>query len=113
MKVVGITSCPSGVAHTYMAAEALKLSGQKLGIDVIIETQGGAGVENQLKQKDIDEAACVILVNDVALEGWTVSKGKKGAEDGCLRFNQEIRCCHEKDSGHIPVRSVQGRSYRI
>ena len=46
MKVVGITSCPSGVAHTYMAAEALKLSGQKLGIDVIIETQGGAGGES-------------------------------------------------------------------
>ena len=59
MKVVGITSCPSGVAHTYMAAEALKLSGEKLGIEVLIETQGGAGVENQLKQKDIDEAACV------------------------------------------------------
>ena len=77
MKVVGITSCPSGVAHTYMAAEALKLSGQKLGIDVIIETQGGAGVENQLKQKDIDEAACVILVNDVALEGLDRFKGKK------------------------------------
>ena len=76
MKVVGITSCPSGVAHTYMAAEALKLSGQKLGIDVIIETQGGAGVENQLKQKDIDEAACVILVN-VALEGLDRFKGKK------------------------------------
>ena len=75
MKVVGITSCPSGVAHTYMAAEALKLSGQKLGID--IETQGGAGVENQLKQKDIDEAACVILVNDVALEGLDRFKGKK------------------------------------
>ena len=69
MKVVGITSCPSGVAHTYMAAEALKLSGEKLGIEVLIETQGGAGVENQLKQKDIDEAACVVLVNDVALEG--------------------------------------------
>ena len=77
MKVVGITSCPSGVAHTYMAAEALKLSGQKLGIDVIIETQGGAGVENQLKQKDIDEAACVVLVNDVALEGLDRFKGKK------------------------------------
>ena len=76
MKVVGITSCPSGVAHTYMA-EALKLSGQKLGIDVIIETQGGAGVENQLKQKDIDEAACVVLVNDVALEGLDRFKGKK------------------------------------
>ena len=45
MKVVGITSCPSGVAHTYMAAEALKLSGEKLGMEVLIETQGGAGVE--------------------------------------------------------------------
>ena len=66
MKVVGITSCPSGVAHTYMAAEALK-----------IETQGGAGVENQLKQKDIDEAVCVVLVNDVALEGLDRFKGKK------------------------------------
>ena len=35
MKVVGITSCPSGVAHTYMAAEALKLSGEKLGMEVL------------------------------------------------------------------------------
>ena len=67
MKVVGITSCPSGVAHTYMAAEALKLSGEKLGMEVLIETQGGAGVENQLKQKDID----------VALEGLDRFKGKK------------------------------------
>ena len=73
MKVVGITSCPSGVAHTYMAAEALKLSGEKLGIEVLIETQGGAGVENQLKQKDID----VGLVHDVALEGLDRFKGKK------------------------------------
>ncbi|MEG2350726.1 MAG: PTS fructose transporter subunit IIB, partial [Hungatella sp.] len=75
--LIAVTACPTGVAHTYMAAEALKLAGQKLGIDVIIETQGGAGVENQLKQKDIDEAACVILVNDVALEGTDRFKGKK------------------------------------
>ena len=77
MKVVGITSCPSGVAHTYMAAEALKLSGQKLGIDVKIETQGGAGVENELSQKDIEEAACVVLVNDVSLKGMERFQGKK------------------------------------
>lgn len=77
MKVVGITSCPSGVAHTYMAAEALKLSGQKLGIEVKIETQGGAGVENELTQKDIDEAACAVLVNDVSLKGMERFQGKK------------------------------------
>lgn len=51
--------------------------GEKLGMEVLIETQGGAGVENQLKQKDIDEAVCVVLVNDVALEGLDRFKGKK------------------------------------
>lgn len=39
MKVVGVTACPSGVAHTYMSAEALVLAGEKYGIDVKIETQ--------------------------------------------------------------------------
>ncbi|MEG0379026.1 MAG: PTS fructose-like transporter subunit IIB [Eubacterium sp.] len=77
MKIVGITSCPSGVAHTYMAAEALKIAGEKQGIEVFIETQGGSGVENALDPKDIEEAACVILVNDVALKGTERFKGKK------------------------------------
>ena len=87
MKVVGITSCPSGVAHTYMAAEALKLSGQKLGIDVIIETQGGAGVENQLKQKDIDEAACVILAEGAVLDE---AAAKKAVEQGITVLSTEL-----------------------
>lgn len=77
MKVVGITSCPSGVAHTYMSAEALKLSGEKLGIEVKIETQGGAGIENELSAKDIEEAVCAVIVNDVALKGLDRLKGKK------------------------------------
>ena len=53
MKVVGCTACPSGVAHTYMAAEALILSGEKYGIEVCIETQGGCGIENKLCLEDI------------------------------------------------------------
>lgn len=77
MKVVGITSCPSGVAHTYMAAEALKLSGEKLGMEVLIETQGGAGVENQLKQKDIDEAVCVVWSMTWPWRDWTASRERK------------------------------------
>ena len=40
MKVVGVTACPSGVAHTYMAAEALSLAGKKAGVEVKVETQG-------------------------------------------------------------------------
>ncbi len=77
MKVVAITSCPSGVAHTYMAAEALKLAGEKEGVEVIVETQGGSGVENQLKPEDIDEAVCAVIVNDVDLAGLDRFKGKK------------------------------------
>ena len=77
MKIVGITACPSGVAHTYMAAEALQLSGEKFGVDVKIETQGGAGIENELSAKDIEEAVCVILSNDIAIRNEERFKGKK------------------------------------
>ena len=55
MKVVGVTACPSGVAHTYMAAEALVLAGEKAGMEVKVETQGSAGIENELTVEDIKE----------------------------------------------------------
>lgn len=77
MKIVGCTACPSGVAHTYMAAEALVIAGKKQNVEVIIETQGGAGIENELSQKDIDEAVCVILSNDISIKGEERFKGKK------------------------------------
>lgn len=77
MKIVGVTSCPSGVAHTYMAAEALVLAGKNHGVEVIIETQGGAGIENVLKKSDIEEAVCVILTNDISIKGEERFKGKK------------------------------------
>lgn len=77
MKIVGVTACPSGVAHTYMAAEALVLAGKKAGVEVKIETQGSAGIENQLTEEEIKEAACVILSNDVAIRDEERFKGKK------------------------------------
>lgn len=77
MKIVGITSCPSGVAHTYLAAEALVLSGEKYGVEVIVETQGGAGIENRLNKRDIEEADCVILSNDIAIQERERFEGKK------------------------------------
>lgn len=77
MKIVGCTACPSGVAHTYMAAEALILAGKKQGIEVFIETQGGCGIESPLKPEDIKDAVCVILSNDVSIKGEERFKGKK------------------------------------
>jgi len=77
MKVIGVTACPSGVAHTYMAAEALKIAGEKLGLEVKIETQGSAGIDNALTTEDVRDAACVILSNDIVIRGVERFKGKK------------------------------------
>ena len=76
MKIVGITSCTCGIAHTYMAREKLIEVGEKLGWDVKIETQGSGGVEYELTSADIDAADCVLLATDVAVAGTDRFKGK-------------------------------------
>lgn len=67
MKVVAVTACPSGVAHTYMAAEALQIAGEKLGVDIKVETQGAGGIENRLTEEEIKEAVCVVLSTDTSI----------------------------------------------
>jgi len=64
MKFVAITSCPTGIAHTYMAAEALSMAGEEMGVDIKVETQGSVGAENQLTEADIREARVVIIAAD-------------------------------------------------
>ncbi|SDC36111.1 PTS system D-mannose-specific IIA component, Fru family /PTS system D-mannose-specific IIB component, Fru family /PTS system D-mannose-specific IIC component, Fru family [Pelagirhabdus alkalitolerans] len=64
MKLVAITSCPNGIAHTYMAAENLEKAAEKLDVDISVETQGGVGVENELSQEAIDQADGVIIAAD-------------------------------------------------
>ncbi len=61
MKLVAVTSCPTGIAHTYMAAEALESVARKKGINIKVETQGSIGVENQLTEGDIEDAHVVII----------------------------------------------------
>ena len=68
MKLVAVTACPTGIAHTYMAAEKLEKTAKKLGHSIKVETQGAMGIENKLCQADIDTAAAVILAVDIAVE---------------------------------------------
>ncbi len=68
MKCVVVTACAVGIAHTYMAAEAMERAAKKLGIEVQVETQGSVGIENELKPKDIEEADLVIIASDVGIE---------------------------------------------
>lgn len=68
MKIVAVTACPTGIAHTYMAAEQLEKTAKKLGHSIKVETQGAMGIENELTQAEIDAAEVVILAADIAIE---------------------------------------------
>lgn len=64
MKILAITSCPNGIAHTYMAQEKLEQAAKEMGVDIKVETQGGVGAENVLTAKEIREADGIIIAAD-------------------------------------------------
>lgn|SRR5690348_17680833 len=68
MKIVAVTACPTGIAHTYMAAEQLEKTAKKLGHSIKVETQGAMGIENKLTDSEISAASVVILAVDIAIE---------------------------------------------
>lgn len=68
MKIVGVTACPSGVAHTYMAAESLQVAAQNNQAVCHVETQGQIGIENALTPEEIAAADVVILTNDIGIK---------------------------------------------
>ncbi|MFF4321138.1 fructose-specific PTS transporter subunit EIIC [Streptomyces sp. NPDC001568] len=63
-KLVAVTACPTGIAHTYMAAEKLQQAAAELGVDIKVETQGSIGAENVLSDNDVREADGVIIAAD-------------------------------------------------
>ena len=68
MKLVAVTSCPTGIAHTYMAAEALQIAAKEMGHEIKVETQGSVGAENVITEKDLREAGAVILAVDTNVD---------------------------------------------
>ncbi|MDE9993584.1 fructose-specific PTS transporter subunit EIIC [Staphylococcus pseudintermedius] len=64
MKILAVTSCPNGIAHTYMAQEKLEQAAASLGIDIKVETQGGVGTENVLTAEEIAAAEGIIIAAD-------------------------------------------------
>ncbi|MGI6231030.1 MAG: PTS fructose-like transporter subunit IIB [Tractidigestivibacter sp.] len=76
MEFVAVTACPSGVAHTYMAAQGLKDAAKKYGCGIHVETQGSLGVENELTPEEIAAADAVILTNDIGIKGEERFAGK-------------------------------------
>jgi fructose-specific phosphotransferase system IIB component len=68
MKIVAVTSCPTGIAHTYMAAERLEKTAKKMGIDIKVETQGAMGIENELSAEDIAQASVAIFAVGIPVQ---------------------------------------------
>ncbi|MGF1777173.1 PTS fructose transporter subunit IIB [Vibrio nomapromontoriensis] len=68
MKIVAVTACPTGIAHTYMAADALVKAAPKHNVQIKVETQGAMGIENLLSAHDIAQADKVLIVSDIDVD---------------------------------------------
>ncbi|MBU3182943.1 PTS fructose transporter subunit IIABC [Clostridium psychrophilum] len=66
--VLAVTACPTGIAHTYMAADALKNKAKEMGVDIKVETNGATGVKNRLTDDEIEKATGIIVAADKQVE---------------------------------------------
>ncbi|MFD3876066.1 fructose-specific PTS transporter subunit EIIC [Streptomyces sp. NPDC058623] len=93
LKLVAVTACPTGIAHTYMAAEKLQQAAAELGVDIKVETQGSIGAENVLSDNDVREADGVIIAADKEVDRERFA-GKRvlstGVADGVHRPKELI-----------------------
>ncbi|MEC3951970.1 fructose-specific PTS transporter subunit EIIC [Nocardia sp. CDC153] len=86
--IVAVTACPTGIAHTYMAADSLVAAGKRAGVTVRVETQGSSG-STPLSAADIDLADAVIFATDVGVKGRERFAGKPVIESGVKRAINE------------------------
>jgi fructose-specific phosphotransferase system IIB component len=68
MRIVAVTACPTGIAHTYMAAEQLEKTARALGHEIKVETQGAMGIENELSEEDVRRADVAVFAVDIEVE---------------------------------------------
>ena len=103
IKVLAVTACPTGIAHTYMAAEALEKAGKKLGITIKVETNGSGGAKNILTKEEIDSCDGIIIAADKTVE-MSRFDGKKvirtKVSDG-IKIPEEL--INRIESGDAPV----------
>lgn len=93
MKIVAVTACPTGIAHTYMAAARLEKVAKDFGHEIKVETQGAMGIENKLTDSDIRQAQIAIFAVDIEVEGKERFHGVKVIQvplQDALKNPQEI-----------------------
>ena len=102
-KLLAVTSCPTGIAHTYMAAEALEKAAKAAGCQIKIETRGSAGAKNVLTAEEIEAADCIIVAADAKVP-MDRFNGKKviscQVSDGIGKADQLVK---QAMSGNVEV----------
>lgn len=100
-KVLAVTGCPTGIAHTYMAADALKNKAKEMNVDIKVETNGSDGAKNILTASDIENAVAIIVAADTKVE-MDRFKGKHVIEvpvtDGIRKTEQLITRAVNQDA---------------
>ena len=108
IKVLAVTACPTGIAHTYMAAEALEKAGKKLGITIKVETNGSGGAKNVLTAEEIANCDGIIVAADKSVE-MARFEGKKviatKVSDG-IKIPEEL--IERIEKGDAPVYHSEG-----
>lgn len=109
-RVLAVTACPTGIAHTYMAADALKAKAKEMNVDIKVETRGSGGAKNVLTDKDIDEADAIIIAADTNIDRERFN-GKvlieAGVTDGIRRPEELI---NQALADNAPVFKGSGKS---
>ncbi|CUH96710.1 PTS system fructose-specific EIIABC component [Propionispora sp. 2/2-37] len=103
-KLLAVTGCPTGIAHTFMAAEALKSAAQEMGVQIKVETNGAIGAEDALTPEEIKEADCIIVACDKKVDMERFN-GKPVIEVPVAQGIRKAKELVQKAvSGQVPVR---------
>ena len=119
-RLVAVTSCPTGIAHTYMAAEALEAAAQRAGVDIMVETQGSAGMK-PLPQATIDAADAVIFAADVGVRDRARFAGKpvvsssvkRPIDDGDAMIAEAIRSADDPGAPRVEGGDAAGAATSV
>lgn len=104
-QLLAVTACPTGIAHTYMAAESLENKAKQMGVTIKVETNGSGGVKNQLTAEEIKAADCIIIAADTNVEMGRFN-GKSVIQTNVARgIHKPQELIEEALAGKVPVYS--------
>lgn len=107
-EILAVTACPTGIAHTYMAAESLENKAREMGISIKVETNGSGGAKNVLTKKEIEEAECIIIAADKNVDMARFDGKKVIQTKVSTGIHKAEELLKRAKSGDVPVYNHKG-----